>query len=132
MAVTLTRGGTTVGLSDRLQWTDEFSWSPVQQQTAWSLTGALLVDVGVKQAGRPITLEGSETAAWIDRALCTTLRGWSALPGEELVLVLRGQSWPVIFDHARGGFDARPVWKLLDGEETPQQIFIPTFRFLTV
>lgn len=132
MSLTLTRASVTLPLSDRLKWTDEFAWSPVQQQTAWSLGGALLVDVGVKLAGRPITLEGADTAAWVDRATCLTLRNWAALPGEQMVLHLRNQAWNVLFDHDRGGFDARPIWQLLDGEETPQQVFVPTFRFLTV
>jgi len=63
MAITLTYNATTAHLSDRLAWTDEYSWSPVVQATAPSTTGALLVDVGVLQAGRPITLEGVDTRA---------------------------------------------------------------------
>ena len=29
MSITLTYNGTTATLSDRLQWSDEFDWSPV-------------------------------------------------------------------------------------------------------
>lgn len=79
--ITLTYNGTTAHISDRLQWTDEFGWSPVDQATAYSTTGALLVDVALKQSGRPITLVGTDTAAWITRALCTTLQAWAKLPG---------------------------------------------------
>ena len=39
MAITLTYSGTTLALSDRLAWTDEFSWSPVQQAMEYSTTG---------------------------------------------------------------------------------------------
>ena len=130
MSITLTHAGTTLALSDRLAWTDEFSWSPVAQATEYSTTGELLIDVGTKHAGRPITLEGQETATWLHRATCVALDGWAALPGAEFELVLRGIPRVVIFDHSRKGFEATPLHKLLDGEEHPDQIFIPTFRFL--
>lgn len=132
MSITLTYNGTTATLSDRLQWVDEFAWSPVEQATAYSTTGALLVDVAVKQAGQPITLEGTDTNAWITRALCSTLQAWAALPGIELALVLRGTTHAVIFDHAQGGFAAQPIWRLADGEITPELFYRPTFRFLKV
>ena len=132
MSITLTYNGTTAHLSDRLHWADEFDWSPVEQATAYSTTGALLVDVAVKQAGQPITLEGTDTNAWISRALCDTLKAWAALPGIQLDLVLRGATHRVIFDHAKGGFTAQPIWKLLDGEITPELMYRPTFKFLKV
>ena len=132
MSITLTYSGTTAHLSDRLHWADEFDWSPVEQSTSYSTTGAFLVDVSLKQAGQPITLEGTDTNAWISRALCSTLQAWAALPGIQLGLVLRGQAHQVIFDHAKGGFSAQPVWKLLDGEITPELFYRPTFRFLKV
>jgi hypothetical protein len=132
MSITLTYNGTTATLSDRLQWVDEFAWSPVEQATAYSTRGKLLVDVAVKQAGQPITLEGTDTNAWITRALCSTLQAWAALPGIELDLILRGTTHRVIFDHAKGGFAAQPTWRLLDGEISPELFYRPTFRFLKV
>ena len=132
MSITLTYNGTTAHLSDRLQWADEFDWSPVEQSTSYSTTGAFLVDVSLKQAGQPITLEGTDTNAWITRALCDTLKAWAALPGAQFDLVLRGITHPVIFDHAQGGFSAQPIWRLLDGEITPELMYRPTFKFLKV
>lgn len=132
MSITLTYSGTTAHLSDRLQWTDEFDWSPVDQTTGYSTTGALLVDVALKLAGRPITLNGVDTNAWISRALCSTLQAWAALPGAQFDLVLRGITHQVIFDHAQGGFSAQPIWRLLDGEITPELMYRPTFKFLKV
>ena len=130
MSITLSLAGTTLALSDRLAWTDEFSWSPVQQAMEYSTTGVPLIDLAVKQAGRPITLEGKETATWLPRATCVALEAWAALPGAEFELVLRGVPRVVIFDQARTGFEAAPLHKLLDGQESPEQIFLPTFRFL--
>ena len=132
MSITLTYNGTTAHLSDRLHWADEFDWSPVEQATGYSTRGKLLVDVGLKLAGQPITLEGTDTNAWITRALCSTLQAWAALPGIELDLVLRGTTHAVIFDHAQGGFAAQPIWRLADGEITPELFYRPTFRFLKV
>ncbi len=130
MSITLTYAGTTVEIGDRLQWTDEFSWSPVEQSTEYSTTGALLVDVGVKQAGGPITLDGVETKAWLTRTECETLQAWARLPGIELTLTLRGEARDVMFDHAKKGFEATPIWKLLDGEVTEELLYLPVFRFL--
>ena len=132
MSITLTYNGTTAHLSDRLQWTNEYDWSPVDQATGYSTRGALLVDVALKLAGQPITLDGTSTNTWISRALCDTLKAWAALPGAQFDLVLRGITHPVIFDHAQGGFSAQPIWKLLDGEITPELCYRPTFKFLKV
>ena len=132
MSITLTYNGTTAHISDRLDWQDEFGWSPVDQATSYSTTGALLVDVALKQAGRPLTLIGTETDAWITRALCSTLQAWAELPGIQLTLVLRGQPRQVMFDHAKGGFTGQPVFKLQDGEESNEQLYLPTFRFIEV
>ena len=130
MTILLTYNGTTAALSDRLQWTDEYDWSPVEQSTEFSTTGALLVDVAVKLAGRPITLEGLETAAWLTRAVCDTLQAWAALPGITLTLTVRGVPRAVLFDQAKKGFTAAPVWRLADGEQTDETLYLPTFRFL--
>ena len=32
----------------------------------------------------------------------------------------------------KGGFTAQPIWKLLDGEITPELMYRPTFKFLKV
>ncbi len=130
MAITLTYNGTTADLGDRLQWSDEFDWSPVEQRTEYTTTGALLIEEGTKQAGRPITLQGTETAAWISRALCDTLAGWAALPGITLTLTLRGVARTVAFAHAQKGFEAKPIWRLADGEITPELLYLPTLRFM--
>ena len=132
MSITLTYSGTTAHLSDRLQWTDEFDWSPVDQTTGYSTTGALLVDVALKLAGRPITLNSVDTNAWISRALCSTLQAWAALPGAQFDLVLRGITHQVIFDHAQGGFSAQAIWRLEDGAIDAELMYRPTFRFLKV
>ena len=88
--ITLARNGVTLDLSDRLIWTDEYAWSPVATEVRWGTTGAVQIHVGTRQAGRPITLEGRDTKAWITRAVCDQLNAWAALPGAAFELTLRG------------------------------------------
>lgn len=131
--ITLSQGGTTLELSDRLLWVDEFEWSPVAIAVRTGTEGALQVHVGVRKAGRPITLDGRDSQAWITRALCQQLYAWLALPGTVFSLVVRGQARNVIFDQSQGaGFTAAPVWKLLDGEHTPELLYRPYFKFMEV
>lgn len=107
---TLTYGSTTLVLPVDLIWVDEFAWRPVLQQESYSLTGALQLEVGVRQAGRPITLQGEAQAAWISRADLLTLQAWAALPGQTFGLVVRSEaSRTVYMDNAAGAVSAEPV-----------------------
>ena len=45
-----------VELDDQFEWVDEFEWDAIAQEQERSLSGALLVQEGVKLYGRPITL----------------------------------------------------------------------------
>lgn len=113
MPITLTHGAQTLTLpvaADQLEWVDEYSWSPVSQERSISLTGALLIEEAVQQAGRPITLVGADDRAWCTRALLLSLMAWAADPGREMQLTLAdGRVFDVMFDHAAGAIDARPV-----------------------
>ena len=97
--ITLTKGTETITLPQDLFWQDEFEWSPVSQSVEYSTSGALLVDIAVRQAGRPITLSGESNSAGITRQDLQTLSAWEKLPGQVFILNLRGQSFEVIFDH---------------------------------
>ena len=83
MAITL--GAVT--LPQGLRWADEFDWTPVTQTTAYSLTGALIVEQSEKQAGRPITLVGGPRWAWLTRAEVAVLKTLLDA-GEEMTLTL--------------------------------------------
>ena len=130
--ITLAHAGTTVALSNRLDWTDEFDWHPVEQASSYSTTGALLIDVATRQAGRPITLQGTDTQAWMTRTTMQQLAAWAALPGAVLTLTVRGVARDVVFDHAQGGFTAEPIWRLLDGEVDAELLYRPVLKFLEV
>ena len=99
MSITLARGLEVIILPPDLLWEDEFAWSPVSQSTERSLTGALLVDVGTRQDGMPITLTGTERHAWMQRTEVQALRAWVALPGQVFTLSINGAAFDVLFDH---------------------------------
>ena len=70
-----------VNLPKDLQWVDELTWNTVAQSVEYSLTGALLIQEGVKQKGRHITLAGLDNMAWITRGVGTTLLNMMNSPG---------------------------------------------------
>ncbi len=86
-----------VSLPDDMQWADEFNWSAIAQTNpVYSLTGAVLVQQGTKQAGRPITLSGDWV--WHPLYIVRTLRDWSDVPELEMTLnTPDGRQFNVIF-----------------------------------
>jgi hypothetical protein len=105
MAITLDA----VTLPDDLIWTDEFTWSPINSAEKYTLTGALIIESGTKLKGRPITLDGDDGAAWIDRA---TLLALNALVTANAIMTLTtndGASYQVVFDNKSNPLQAKPV-----------------------
>jgi hypothetical protein len=111
MSITLADNTTTLTLHPDLYWDDEATWQPVEQRVERTITGALIVSVATRQAGRPITLQPEDDrSAWTSRAVVDQLRNWAAVPGQELTLTLRGTARTVIFRHHDGNaIDATPV-----------------------
>lgn len=108
MALTLD----TVTLPPGCVWQDEFDWTPVSQATAYSLTGALLVEQSEKQAGRPITLVGGKDFAWLTRAEVEALKTLLNA-GAAMTLTLH---------------DARPFTVLPAGEEPLKVSLLPRVK----
>lgn len=132
MAITLVYSGTTVILPDAMNWIDEYSWSPVQQSSTYTVTGALILESAVKQAGRPITLQGAEDRTWLSRTVVDTLHAWAALPSTAFTLTLRGVSRQVAFDHERGALQGLPVMFYDDDSISGTDFYVPTLKFLEV
>lgn len=96
-----------------LWWEDEIDWTPVEQTVEYSTTGALLIDVATKQAGRPITLVGDESTAWITRATALALQAFAAVPGKQMTLVLHAETFTVMFRHEeKKAVDTEPLVKI--------------------
>lgn len=108
--ISLADATTTLTLDPDLFWSDEDNWHPVAQNVERTITGALDIQVTAMQKGRPITLEPEDdSSAWMTSAVVQQLRNWAAVPGQQLILTLRGVSHTVIFRHQDGGFESKPV-----------------------
>lgn len=107
--ISLAYAATPLALPADLEWVDEFAWQPVTQAIEYSLSGALIVDVGTRQAGRPITLAGTDERCLLRRAALDQINTWAALPGAVLRLTLRGVARDVVFRHQDGAVDARQL-----------------------
>lgn len=76
-------------LPNDLLWVDEFRWTPVASSSWYSLAGSLIIEQGVKLAGRPITLEPPDNEmAWVSRSVHEALRAAAAIPARRFKLVL--------------------------------------------
>jgi hypothetical protein len=95
-------------LPEDLLWMDEFDWTPVEQSQSYSITGALIIETGTKQAGRPITLSGGQDFGVIDRAALKLLSA-KLSTNSPMVLTLNDQRvFNVIFNHTKNPIEAKP------------------------
>lgn len=112
-----------------LWWEDETEWTPVEQSVEYSTTGALLIDLATKQAGRPITLTGEDDKAWTTRATVLALQALAAVPGKEMTLMIADRSFQVIFRQGEKPIEAEPVFRTNPPADDHKYI-IKTLRFL--
>lgn len=107
-----TTGGASVDFSDDLTWSDEYEFHPVSQTAQRTITGALIISSLGTTGGRPITLSPDDEGPWLARSTVDALRSLAAVPGQQLTLTLRGQTYQVIFRHqdtSGVAVDAQPV-----------------------
>lgn len=114
-----------------LVWSDEFSWNPIETVAERSITGDNIIDVGEKTGGRPITLQGSESAGWLTRSVLTAIYAMAnALDaeGDPVVYTLTladGRSFSVIFAPGKT-ISANPIGRPeLPTEPNPYVCTIP-------
>lgn len=113
-------------------WTDEFGWSRVEKSLEYSVTGAALIDAGVRLAGRPISLQGEVDAGWIKRGTLAALQALAdADPTAEFALVLAdGRSFTVQFAPGVLPVEGKPIARPeLPVENYP---YTATVRLITV
>lgn len=120
-----------------LQWTDEIKWGVVDQTVEYSLTGALLIQEGVKQKGRPITLIAADNMAWLTRIEGDTLQSLRNSPGLVMTLkfvhktnpLLVRFSYNVMFRHAEGGVELENI-KNFDQYEDDAWYIVKSLKFM--
>ena len=116
---------------DQLEWVDEFTWDPVAQEQERSLSGALIVQEGVKLYGRPITL-ASNGAAYFKLSVVRQLEALRDERGRIMLLTLpTGAQHQVIFNRAAGApLEATPMWRAVN--PGPDALYEITLRLITV
>ena len=118
-----------LALPEDLIWVDEFMDSSVVHHFSFSLTGALIVQSGVKQAGRAITLTGDEQSAWITKAVLDDLYALQESNVQMLLTLNDGRTFDVIFNYQQKGLKAKPIVDFnspIDADE--YQVIIPLIR----
>lgn len=97
----------TITIPDDLVWRDEWNWTPYAEQATQSLNGSLIVERSPQATGgRPITLEGDDDRAWVER---TTLDSLRALLSETTMTLdlWDGRSFTVGWRHGDGPIEAQ-------------------------
>ncbi|MBL0422458.1 hypothetical protein JI739_19075 [Ramlibacter sp. AW1] len=122
-------------LPDDLLWADEHAWSPAVAATSYLITGALLIQSAVRQAGRPITLIGAPDMAWVTRASVEQLRAWAAIPltangGRFLLALADGRAFTVAFRHGETPVECEPVLGI--PARSDSDFYRLTLRFLEI
>ena len=121
----------TIQIPRGMVWTDELDWSPVESVSDYGLTGALIVDVGVRTNGRPITLQGANDQGHIRREVVQSLHALAAVPLATYPLVLAdGQTFTVQFAPGGEPIEASPIGR----PEVPGAgyRYVATVRLVTV
>lgn len=116
---------------EQMQWVDEHEWDPVEQGQDRSLTGALIIQEGVKLYGRPITLASNE-GAWFTKSTIDELKALRDQPGIVMLLTLpSGEQHHVTWNRVAGApVEAVPLYR--SAVYLPDDEFFLTLRLITV
>ncbi len=96
-------------LPDDLIWIDEFTWTPMAKSSIYSIDGKPIIQNALKLGGRPITLSGDVSAAWIARGVVKDL--WELLSSDtNLLLTLNdARTFNVTFAPGDNPINAQPI-----------------------
>lgn len=103
-----------VPLPNDLLWTDEYAWTPTASKMDVLITGAIVIQSAIKQAGRPITLSADADMGWVPRSTVETIREWAGVAisdttGRFELTLHDGRVLIVAFRHDDTPIDASPV-----------------------
>lgn len=132
MNLTLTRLDTqeTLEFPEDLRWIDEHDWSAVAQTTPQrTLSGSQIIQQGVKQAGRPITLSADNV--WLPLSHIQTLRNWTDVPELKMLYThYDGRKFNVIFALHDTPLKSEPV--RFSTPELADERYTATIKFITI
>lgn len=121
-----------INLPENLYWEDEYTWSPIEQTLDFSLTGALIVDEGSRQAGRSITLTTPDGGDWTTRSVIDTLYAKLGQSADMTLSLHDGRSFTVRWRQGETPIEAKPA--ALEGVADPDgaTIYSLTLRLIEV
>ena len=129
----LERDGFSLTLSDDLAWIDEYQWTPVEQTKEYLSEGALAIQEGTKQAGRPITLEGGQFVFESHDVVVALVDELAISAGKHYTLTLvDGRTFTVVFDHEKGAIDGPVPEFFRKRTHDANTLHSLTLRFITV
>jgi len=116
---------------EQMEWVDEWDWNAVEQEQERSLSGALIIQEGLKLYGRPITLS-SNGGAWFTLAKIRELEAAAAAAAAVHLLTLpTGAQHYVTWNRAAGpAVQARPIHRTVN--PGPDWLYELTLRLITV
>lgn len=127
-----TKGQTesTLTLHPQFHWVDEFDWQAVVvSEPIYTITGAMIIETGVKAAGRPITLSGEN--AYITRADLKKLVAWASAPAVFSLACPDGRRFDVMFaKKALSNVKAVQPYRLIDVSD--DDVYHATISLITV
>lgn len=131
MLLTSLSDNVSLTLPDDLLWIDEHSWTPPVATVSYLLTGALLVESAVRQAGRPITLIGNDDMGWVTQNSLDKLYYWTTEPHRKFkLLFLDGRAFNIAYRHNEPSIESKPILGFPTRSDSDfHQI---TLRFLTI
>lgn len=111
-----------------MPWVNEYGYSSRVANTQYAGSGALLVEVAQKQAGRPIVLQDD----MLTRAQVNQLVAHSeAIPTSFDITLGDGRTFNVMWDYSAAPITATPLMDEVDPDDASLLMAV-TLRFITV
>lgn len=119
-----------IELSSGLIWVDEFDWTPIKQKITRTLDGSNLIQEGVMQAGRSITLKGERDLGWVTRQQLEQLQTRLAKPENMPLTLADGRGFTVRWRQSDKPIDAVPLLRI--AVPRPTDVYVVSLKLLTV
>ena len=115
MSSTITLNG--IELPSGMLWSNEFSEQLVSQNTQRTLSGSTVIFHGKRTNGIPITLASGTDYGWTKRSIVVQLKELVKQAGLVMHLLIKGESYNVVFDHAKGALAATSIYPYADPQD---------------